>query len=119
MPPTPLQPIDRNQVVTIGGEGARLTPVSPPLVGEGNGSIPPVAIPLPPRRKSQRTYEQSTGINLSGQFEKWGLAAATPLSTAKLEFTDLTVQQLKQVLQKLPPVLKAHLEVSYLEDEQS
>ncbi|OCQ93485.1 hypothetical protein BCD64_00890 [Nostoc sp. MBR 210] len=119
MPPTPLQPIDRNQVLTLDGEKARLTPVSPPLVGEGNGSIPPVAIPLPPRRKSQRTHEQSTGINLSGQFEKWGLAAATPLSTAKLEFTDMTVQQLKQVLQKLPPVLKAHLEVSYLEDEQS
>lgn len=108
-------PTDDNQtVITHGGE--RLAPVSA-LAQEGNGT--PVTMPMPPDRKSQRTYEQATGINLSGQFEKWGMAPSNQLTTAKLEFTNLTVQQLKQILQKLPPAYKAYLEISYLEDEQS
>lgn len=109
-------PIDYNQTV-ITHEVERL-PVSP-SAHEGNGSGTPASIPMPPRRQSQRTYEQATAINLSGQFEKWGMATSKQLATAKLEFTNLTVQQLKQILDKLPRTCKAHLEVSYLEDEQS
>lgn len=115
---TPLQPTLYNQTVIKDKEVGRLTPASSPSVQEGNGSVIPVTVPVPPRRKSERTYEQSTGINLSGQFEKWDIAPTTQLTTANLEFTNLTVQQLKQILQKLPPAFKAHLEVSYLEDEQ-
>ena len=109
---TPVQPINHHQATG----GGNLTPV--PLAREGNGSTTPVTIPMPPRRQSQRTYEQSTGINLSGKFEKWGMAPSTQLTTAKIEFTNLTVQQIKQILQKLPSTFKAYLEVSYLEDEQ-
>ena len=115
---TALQPTGYNQTVTTGREVERLTPVPLHLAREGNGSATPVAIPIPSPRKSHRTYEQTTGINLSGQFEKWGMAQSTQLTTAKLEFTNLTIQQLKQILQKLPPTCKANLEVSYLEDEQ-
>jgi hypothetical protein len=115
---TVLQPTGYNQTVTTGREVERLTPVPLHLAREGNGSATPVAIPIPSPRKSHRTYEQTTGINLSGQFEKWGMAPSTQLTTAKLEFTNLTILQLKQILQKLPPTCKANLEVSYLEDEQ-
>lgn len=116
---THLQPTGYNQLVITNGGVERLTPASPPSAHEGNGSDTPVVIPMPPHRKSQRTYEQATGINLSGQFEKWGMAPSKQLATAKLEFTNLTVQQLKQILEKLPRACKACLEVSYLEDEQS
>lgn len=117
-PLTVLQPTGYNQTVTTRGEVERLTPTFPVSAREGNGNYTPAAIPTPPPRKSQQTHEPTTGINLSGQFEKWGMAPSTQLTTAKLEFTNLTVQQLKQVLQKLPPACKAYLQVSYPEDEQ-
>jgi len=65
----------------------------------------------------RRTDAPNTGINLSGYFEKWGISAGKTLNSAKIEFSNLTVQQLKQVLQRLPVGLRASLEITFTEEE--
>ncbi|MBI3326463.1 MAG: hypothetical protein HYZ81_07160 [Nitrospinae bacterium] len=86
---------------------------------EGDGSIP-VAPSVPEGTQTRQTDEPNTGINLSGFFERWGISSGTILSHTKLEFEGLTVQQIKQILQRLPSSVKARLEVSYpKEDDQS
>jgi hypothetical protein len=94
------------------------------VVKESNSLYTPISattdLPIPrpttvPR--TRRTTEPAIGINLSGQFEKWGIASSAELTIAKIEFTNLTAQQLKQILERLPTAFKASLEVSCLEDE--
>lgn len=75
--------------------------------------FPPVAKPPAVRR----TEEPATGINLSGCFERWRVPSGTTLSSARLEFKDVSVQQIKQILQRLPSAFRASLEISYQEDE--
>ena len=115
------------------------TPVSPPsentsegpIPGSGNGGLggqgvisvqtptggdvvtPPVAGPV----QIRRTEAPNTGINLSGCFEKWGIPSSQTLKLAKIEFSNLTVQQLKQVLQRLPSSMRASLEITFTEEE--
>ena len=59
--------------------------------------------------------EEKTTLNLSGELENWGLAAADKIPLARLEFKGLTVKELKILLQKLPPTTRAILEVTILE----
>jgi len=66
---------------------------------------------------TRRTEEPAAGIHLVGSFEKWGLDAQTHLTSAKLDFKHLTVQQFKQVLQRLPSSVKAQLEITFEEDQ--
>ena len=72
-----------------------------------------------PQTKIQRSEEANTGINLCGYFEKWGLDPSTTLKNATIEFTNLTAQQIKQILQRLPSAFRASLEISYDEEESS
>lgn len=53
-----------------------------------------------------------SGVNLSAEFDNWGLKAADRIPMAKIELNGLTVQELKILLQKLPPVVKAILEIN-------
>ncbi len=62
-----------------------------------------------------RIAEENTGINLSGSFEKWGVPPDRKLETARIEFKGLTVQQLKQILQRIPAQFRASLEVNYID----
>ena len=74
--------------------------------------------PQPTPASVKRTEEASTGINLTGSFEKWGLSADKQIEATRLEFKDLTVSQIKQILTRIPSSFKAFLEVSFdLEDE--
>ncbi len=59
------------------------------------------------------TNEPTTGINLSRNFEKWGVSSTQVIKSAKIEFNDLTAQQIKQILQRIPSTFKAMLEISY------
>lgn len=61
-----------------------------------------------------RTQPKS-GLNLSAEFETWGFKPSDKIPIARLEFSDLTVQELRTLLQKLPPIVKATLEVSTYE----
>lgn len=67
--------------------------------------------------KSKKTDEPSSGINLSGLFEKWGIQSTQTIHTARVELKGLTAQQIKQILQRIPSTFKASLEVFYNEGE--
>ena len=83
--------------------------VTPP-----SGETPP-GVPVP---RTQSILDARTGINLCGAFEQWGLDPSTTLARAKVEFHNLSVQQIKQILQRLPSAFKATMEVTYTEDQQ-
>jgi len=63
--------------------------------------------------QTKRTDEPATGINLSGFFEKWGIASTQTIDSAKIDFSGLTAQQIKQILQRIPSNVKAKLEITY------
>ena len=69
--------------------------------------------------KTQNVQEPQIGINLCGCFERWGLHDGTTLTNAKIEFKGLSVQQIKQILQRLPSAFKASLEITYDEESQA
>lgn len=85
------------------------------LIGIGS-VLPPTLPPLPPATQSRKA-EENTGINLSGSFEKWGVPPQTTLETARIEFKGLNVQQLKQVLQRIPAQFRASLEITFTDKE--
>ena len=55
-------------------------------------------------------------INLSGCFEFWGVPTSQSIETARIEFSGLTAQQIKQILQRIPSTFKATLEIAYKEE---
>lgn len=71
--------------------------------------------PVLPTIKVRRTEEPSSGINLTGSFESWGVPSSQSIEKARIEFSGLTVQQVKQILQRIPSAFKASLEVEYKE----
>lgn len=77
------------------------------------GETPP---PTEPATITEKTETPSTGLNLSGLFEKWGIQPGQTLETAQIAFTGLTVQQIRQILQKMPSAYKATLEITYQKD---
>jgi len=76
-------------------------------IGGANPSEPIRAI------KSNKSEEPATGINLSGCFETWGVPTSQTIETARIEFSGLTAQQIKQILQRIPSTFKASLEIAY------
>ncbi|MDD4464448.1 MAG: hypothetical protein PHR86_09450, partial [Desulfobacterales bacterium] len=107
----------------VGGAG---TPPNPPTTSGGGGTISEtgepggttgigvVIPPLPiPAIKNKRSEEPATGINLSGCFETWDVPTNQAIETAWIEFSGLTVQQIKQILQRIPSTFKATLEIAY------
>jgi hypothetical protein len=83
-------------------------PPSYPLAEANNGD--PSIIPV---IETNRTNEPTTGLNLSGSFEKWGVSSTQVIKSAKIEFNNLTAQQIKQILQRIPSTFKAMFEISY------
>ncbi len=67
--------------------------------------------------QTRQSDEPATGINLSGYFEKWGIDSTKIIDSARIDFTGLTAQQIKQILQRLPSTLKAKLEITYKEGD--
>lgn len=62
---------------------------------------------------TERTEIPASGINLSGQFEKWGIDNSQAIENAQVEFNGLSAQQIKQILTKIPSAYKAYLSVTY------
>jgi len=113
---------------TVTGPGTQ-PPVLPPQPPTGGGSQPPVIPPITPPTEPvcpvppvttateiHRTNEATTGINLTACFEKWGVDPSAVLDTTKIEFNNLTVQQVKQILTRLPSSLKASMEVTFTKE---
>ena len=84
------------------GEGGLYSPSGSPTVA-------------PPTVKSKQSEEPASGINLSGCFENWGISSSQAIETASIEFSGLTAQQIKQILQRIPSTYKAMLEIAYKE----
>ena len=95
------------------------TPVTPGQTPTGTppGTIPPAPgqtnLPLPPVTMTHRTTAESNTISLIGQLEAWGITPDKTLTSAKVEFTNITAQQLRRILQQIPSAHRANLEVSY------
>lgn len=75
------------------------------------------ASPPLPKIEVRRSEEPATAINLSGYFEKWGIPADKSISRAKIEFSGLSAQQIRQILAKIPSAYKATLEIAYIEGD--
>ncbi|MBF0235401.1 MAG: hypothetical protein HQK65_20550 [Desulfamplus sp.] len=69
--------------------------------------------------QNRKSDEPANGINLSGCFEKWGVSSDKSLDSARIELTGLTVQQVKQILQRIPSTFKASLEISFQDGGES
>jgi hypothetical protein len=68
--------------------------------------------------KRTRRSEPKTPLNLSGQLEAWGFAANETIPLARLEFGEMSVGELKQLLLKLPMNLRVILEVALREGQE-
>gem|GEM_PF-3290591 len=84
------------------------------FINDGTGNSEEAAKPphISNILETNRTDEPTTGINLSGSFEKWGVSSTQVINSARIEFNDLTAQQIKQILQRIPSTFKAMLEIS-------
>ena len=121
-PPTPPPVVTRKPGVDAIDENAvdsGNTKLFPEKPSESIDSSQPDVVTVTPSRKIsvKRTEEAGTGINLAGCFEAWGLPASKPLQTTKIEFSGLTVSQVKQILQRIPSTFKANLDITYKEGE--
>lgn len=117
-PPVPAPGQTGEPPTSSGGQppGGTGPVIVPPIGGGGSTTTVP---PVSPTIQVKRTDEPNTGINLSGCFERWNIPSGTVLDRAKVEFEGVNVQQLKQILQRLPSSVKASLEVSYPEEDES
>ena len=124
---TPV-PAVRPVVIGTGGQQPLTGPTPQPVVIPGIppiiqpddiGGIPPIVQPPRPsvQTKLLKTESATTGINLSGYFERWGVSNQKTLDEGKIAFKNLTVDQMKQILQRIPPSFQAEMEIVYREDE--
>ena len=89
--------------------------VSSPAIAETSATyatsqipdIPPSAHVAPQKKRS----EPKPRLSLVAQLEQWNLAANQTIPVARLEFTSISMSNLKRVLQSLPPDLRSILEV--------
>jgi hypothetical protein len=99
--------------MTPTGDSGSAVPATPPDNGfpsTGDGVTTPPPAPI---LKFNKTDEPATGINLSGCFESWGVSSSQTIDSTQIEFSGLTAQQIKQILQRIPSAFSASLEISY------
>lgn len=114
--------------VTPGTTNGNVSPFPPALYNNrltgsngnvGNDNINETALPvILPDTKNKKSVEPATGINLSGCFETWGISSNQSIEIARIEFSGLTAQQIKQILQRIPSTFKASLDITYKEGDQ-
>ncbi|MDB6022250.1 MAG: hypothetical protein JWQ04_2107 [Pedosphaera sp.] len=111
--PPPVQP-----ATTPGGQAPTpATPGQTPATANGVQTSGQTNLPLPPVPVTRRTDSESNTISLIGQLELWGVTPDKMLTSAKVEFTNLTAQQLRRILQQIPSAHRANLEVSYQQQQ--
>lgn len=119
VPPKPVDP-----PASGGQPGTQPAPPFPSIVGGLGGGVttgeqedPNDTPAIPAASINKQTDEPVTGINLSGCFEKWGISSTQTIDSARIEFSGLTAQQIKQILQRIPSTFKATMEISYKEGD--
>jgi hypothetical protein len=108
---TPVSVVDTPRVKN-GKNSVYLPAISTNATEESLGMPPVIVIPS---NKSKKSQEPATGINLSGCFESWGISSNQSIESARIEFSGLTAQQIKQILQRIPSTFKASLDITYKE----
>ena len=73
------------------------------------GPQPPLVPANPVIRKS---LGAKTGINLLGDLETWGYRDAQRVTQATFTINDLSVKELRDLCTKLPPKIKAELQIT-------
>jgi hypothetical protein len=86
--------------------------------GEGESEWTPPPEPPAIVINNRKSVEAATGINLSGSFEAWGIPSDRCIDNASISFAGLTVQQIRQVLQRIPSTFKATLDITYKESDE-
>jgi hypothetical protein len=91
------------------------TPTATPSANPAGGASAAgqTDLPLPPLLRTERTPDEANTISLIGQLELWGITLDKTLTSAKVEFSNLTAQQLRRILQQIPSAHRAKLEVSF------
>jgi hypothetical protein len=70
-------------------------------------------LPLQPAPETRRTPAETNTLNLIGQLEGWGITSDRVLTLAKVEFSNLTAQELRRILQQIASARRANLEVTW------
>jgi len=107
-PVTPVQPISQG-----GGQTGGTTPAGGSDGHTGNAGVGGIGEVRVGMTQTKRSDEPATGINLFGYFERWGIAPTQIIDSAKIDFSELPAHQIKQILQRIPPTIKAKLEITY------
>ncbi len=104
LPPTTVPP----------GQGAVTLPTTvPPVIQPPGPSVPGVQPPVAPANPViRKSLGAKTGINLLGDLENWGYRDAERVTQATLTINDLSVKELRDLCTRLPPKLKAELQIT-------
>jgi hypothetical protein len=84
-----------------------VTPKS--AVNDSAQTMPPPISKIPVRK----TASPNNVINQMGLFETWNISGDKTIDTTTLEFSGLTVQQIKQILQRIPSSYQVGLSINY------
>ena len=103
-----------NQPPTVPGAqpgipGTSQPGTQPPVVVPPDGTVPTVTPAAPVIRES---LGAKTGINLLGDLEDWGYPDNQRIMQASLTFNDLSVKEIRDLCTKLPPKIRAELQIT-------
>jgi hypothetical protein len=113
---TPPQPVSSqtNPSWTDGSSGDSVGCPSPPPYSVS--PTQPSGVQSVPQMQTRSTGPANS-INLMGMFEKWNLSTNTPITNFTLEFADVDVGKIKQILQRIPSGFQAAMSITYEEDD--
>lgn len=122
-----MEDVQLGTPATIGGGGVTVvtppTPPEMPPVGPGPGPGEPPTPPVgpgpgpgplfPPTAPPivKKSDFAKTGVNLLGDVERWQILDGQRVLLTKLTVKDISKDELKTILQRLPPKIRAELEV--------
>lgn len=84
--------------------GGGTPPFGGGLFGGGSGG----STPTPTR---QKTNEPTSGLNLLGKIENWGVTPGTPVQNVSINIPSMTGAQLQELVRKLPEGIRYGLEL--------
>ncbi len=88
----------------------------PTAGGMGTSGAVETTVDGRPNVKTYRSSGARTSVNLKGDLHSWGLTDGT-IQAVRLTGTSITLSQLKDLLNRLPPSIKFTLEVDTLEEQ--
>ena len=76
-------------------------------------------IPVPPVPAMKiKLAGPANSINLMGEMENWNLSSSLPVHKFNLEFTDIDIAKVKQILQRVPSGFQPTMSISHESEEE-